>query len=102
MPTAVQQRAQPSAKRRVAPRGRPARSAALQPGDVTVHDKLCPAREDRVACEIGLAVDREDPCAQHPLGARDGLTADATAFGYSRRKASQRAIGLGELQPAEA
>ena len=71
----------------MAPRGRPARSAALQPSDVTVHDELCAAREDRVAGEVCLAVDRKDACAQHPLGASDGLTADVTAFGDSRRKA---------------
>jgi hypothetical protein len=53
-------------------------------------------------CKLGVAIDRKDACAQYPLGTRDGLAADATAFGHSRRKAGQRGSGLGELQLAEA
>jgi len=86
----------------VAPCGRPARRAALQSGDVTIYDQLRPTRENGVAGEPGLAIDGKDACAQHPLSARDGLAADAAAFGDSRRKASQRTVALGELQSAKA
>src|SRR4029077_3342143 len=66
------------------------------------YDQLGPAREDGVSSRRGLAVDRKDARAERPLRISDGLAADATAFSNSRRKARQRTVALGELQPAEA
>ncbi len=52
--------------------------------------------------KVGGSVDRNDPRPQHPLGMSHGITVDPAVFGDPGSKSGQRAVGLRELQTAEA
>ena len=77
------------------------RGRAFQLGNVAIDDEVGLRREDRVARELGLAVDRNDPRTKRLLRREDGVARRSTAFGDARCKSGQWAIRLGKLQPAE-
>lgn len=78
------------------------RCSTLQLGNLTINDQLGSSCEHRVFGEDGSAIDRNDPRPQHPLGMGHGTAVDPAIFGDPGSKSGQRAVGLGELQPAEA
>ena len=71
-------------------------------GNLTVDDEFSFRREHCLSGDVSLAIDRNYPRPQHPLGVRDCITVDPAIFGDPGGKPGQRAVGLWELQPAEA
>ena len=102
MSSVVQQRLQPASDFQPRPSPRSKRCGSLQRGNFTVDDEFSSSREQRLMAEVSSAVDRNDPRPQHPLGVGDGVAIDPAVFGDACRKSGQRAVGLRELQPAEA
>ena len=101
IPAATQQRAQIPADRGAGPPQRETGGSAFQLGNIAIDDEVSLRRQDGIARELGLAVDRNDSRTEGVLRRKNGIARHSTALGDACGKGGQWAVGLGKLQPAE-